>query len=89
MCGNNCDPPKQSVTDDRDEQNDAVYGQMRILKKQLLLLDDHSTTKNSTEDNTTSSRSILCENVLDELRQFTQNMTNYVRMLCAQLYSKP
>ena len=41
ICGNDRGIPTQTLTDDRDEQNDAVYGQIHTLRVQLLLLDDH------------------------------------------------
>ena len=86
MCGNDCDLPTQTVTSDRDEQNDAVYGRMWVLTKRLLLLDDYCMTENNTEDNTTSSVSILCETVRSELHRFTQKITNYVRKKGPTMY---
>ena len=79
ICGIDCNVPKVSLTDDRDEQNDAVYSQLRTLHKQLLLLDDHCTTENSTEDNTTTK---LCETFQTGVHHLIQQITDYVRNVC-------
>ena len=80
VCGNSCNNiSTQTLTDKPDEQNSAVLGQLRTLRGQLLLLDDHCTTDNNTEDNTTTSPSILCETVQSKLHQFVKNITNHVR----------
>ena len=79
VCGENCDILTQTLTDNPDEQNSAVLGQLRTLRGQLLLLDDHCTTDSNTEDNTTTSPSILCETIQSKLHQLVKNISDHVR----------
>ena len=82
MCGNNCEIPIQTLTDNREEQNSAVLNRMRTLQGQMLLVDDHCTTENSTEENiaTSQTNSRLCVAARNQLHQFTQNITDHVRI---------
>ena len=77
-CGNDCDLPQQTLTDDRDEQNSAVNGQMLQLRRQLLILDDLCTIEGTTKD--TSPSPTLCETIRSEVQKFTEKIVVYVRM---------
>ena len=77
-CGDDCDLPVVTLTDDRDEQNDAVNGRLQILQSQLLQLDDYCSAEGTVID--TPPSSTLCETVQSELQQLTQKIAVYVRM---------
>lgn len=70
--------PTQTLTDDKDVQNDTIYGQMQTLSRQILLLDDHCTIDDNTEDGAATTSSVLCE-VVSELHHFTQQIVGHVK----------
>jgi len=62
ICGNDCGIPTQTLTDKEDEQNSVVLrtvGQLRKLRGQLLLLDNHCTTDNNNNNNNNSNTKIM------------------------------
>ncbi|XP_065914603.1 uncharacterized protein [Dysidea avara] len=75
-CGDDCDIPVVTLTDDRDVQNDAVNGRLQILQSQLLQLDDYCSAEGTVID--TPPSSTLCETVRNELQQLTQKIAVYL-----------
>jgi len=79
VCGHDCEitPPFQ-LTEDREEQNDALNGQLERLKQKSLLFNAPCNDSNVGYDEHSSSIHV-CSILQNSLHQFIQNISQYVR----------
>ena len=87
----NCDKceetPSQTLTKDRDEQNDAINHQLEKIKAQLVLFDAPCEHYSDITVNENRFMFGLCKTLRSELQIFTKNIAQYVSTTTYLYYS--
>ena len=76
-CKTCVETPSIQITEDRDEQNDAINGRLEKIKAQLVLFDAPCACVDITSDQFPLMFG-LCDTLRNKLQQFTKSIAQYV-----------
>ena len=77
-CKTCVETPSFHLTEDRDEQNDAINGRLEKIKAQLVLFDAPCETYSDITINENPLMFGLCNTLRNKLQQFTKSIAQYV-----------